>query len=76
MTLARARGHTCGGLMRRLPVASGAKGGSGPVLVPRPRAVYLVGSRVALAVLGVEVAREAVFGWEWAWSWVLVLVLG
>ena len=63
-------------MTRRLPVASGAKGGSGPVLVPRPRAVYLVGSRVALAVLGVEVAREAVFGWEWAWSWVLVLVLG
>ena len=60
-------------MTRRLPVASGAKGGSGPVLVPRPRAVYLVALGLCLAVLGVELAREAVFGLEWAW---LVLVLG
>jgi len=61
--------------MRRLPVASGAKGGSGPVLVPRPRAVYLVGVRVVLSGVRGGVAGEAVFGWEWAWPWVLVLVL-
>ena len=47
-------------MTRLLPVASGAKGGSGPVLVPRPRAVYLVGVRAGVAVLGVEVVREAV----------------
>ena len=55
-------------MTRLLPVASGAKGGSGPVLVPRPRAVYLVGVRAVLAVRGVEVVRKAVLGLELVWD--------